>query len=53
MLRAGSRGFFMCFHPIKFPEIFSGVFQRKSTRKVWGRLDELMEHISHEFVPRR
>ena len=52
-LRAEPEGFFMYFHPFKVPEFFSVAFQRKWTRKLVRRVDKLMVHMHHEFVPRR
>ena len=51
MLRAGPTCLLMYFRRIKFPQFFSGVFKRKSTHKLFSRLDELVVHMHHEFVP--
>ena len=48
-LRAGSRGFFLYFHLVCSPECFVVASERKSARKVFRRLLELMVLKYHEF----
>ena len=45
--------FSMYFHLIQFAEFLCGPFQRKWTRKLFFRSDELMVHMHHELGQRK
>ena len=48
-LRAGSRGFFLYFHLVCSQEFFAFASERKSARKLFRQLLELMVLKDHEF----